>query len=112
MHVDPAPLTQLFDHTPHHEAEDTLCSMLEEIAGCLDRLQRGLACHDFKQMQAPTRRVVQIAEQIGLIEVSAAAQHVATCLSQSDGVALDATMARLERGFDIAVTQVWDFREI
>ncbi|MFT7108130.1 MAG: hypothetical protein ACJAVT_002663, partial [Yoonia sp.] len=27
------------------------------------------------------------------------------------GVAIEATMVRLERGFDVAVTEIWNFRD-
>jgi len=86
--------------------------MLEDIAMRLDMLQHALAAHEFSKMDRPAMRVGVVADQIGLTEVSIAASHVSDCLAQNDGIALDATMARLERGFDMAVTEVWNFREL
>ena len=54
---------------------------------------------------------VTVGAQIGLTDVIEAAAHVARCAGQCDGVALSATVARLERAFDVAVTQVWRYRE-
>lgn len=112
MHFDPAPLVRLFAEKDVQVAEDVVCRMLEDIALRLDMMQRGLAAHDFTRMQRPAQRIRIVADQIGLSEVAVAAAHVGVCLSQNDGVALEATMARLERGFDVAVTEVWSFRDL
>ena len=95
-----------------HAAEEIVCRMLEDIAMRLDMLQRGLAAHEFSKMERPAMRIGVVADHIGLTEVSIAAGHVCACLAQEDAIALDATMARLERGFDMAVTEVWNFRDL
>ncbi len=105
-------MIRLFAERDTHEAEEIVCRMLEDIAMRLDMLQRALAVHDFPAMNRPALRIGVVADQIGLTEVSIAAGHVCACLAQQDGIALDATMARLERGFDMAVTEVWNFRDL
>lgn len=105
-------MIRLFAERETHDAEEIVCRMLEDIAMRLDMLQRALAAHEFATMERPALRVGVVADQIGLTEVSIAAGHVCACLAQQDGIALDATMARLERGFDIAVTEVWNFRDL
>lgn len=112
MHFDPAPLRRLFAEKDQRVAEEVVCRMLEDIALRLDMMQRGLAACDFGRMRRPARRIGHIADQIGLTEVAIAAAHVCRCLTQNDGVALEATMARLERGFDVAVSEIWNFREL
>ncbi len=112
IHFDPAPLTRLFAERHADDAEEIVCRMLEDIAMRLDMLQRGLADHAFPAMERPARRIAAVADQIGLTEVAIAVGHVLTCLAQQDGIALDATMARLERGFDIAVSEVWGLRDL
>ena len=109
---DPAPLLHLFNQKELHIAEEVVCRMLEDIALRLDMLQRGLGARDFSKMDKPAKRVGLIAKQLGLIEVAMTADHVRTCLTQVDGVAIEATMARLERGFDVAVSEIWNFREL
>lgn len=112
MHFDPAPLLQLFADKELCDAEEIVSRILEEIAVLLDVVQRGLVTCDFKQMRRPARRIGEMATQIGLTEVAIAAVHVRSCLMQEDGVALEATVARLERAFDVAVSEVWNFRDI
>lgn len=112
LHFDPSALNRLFDEKDPHEAEEVVCRVLEDIAMRLDLLQQGRAESNFAAMVTPARRIATIAGQIGLLEVAMAASHVTNCLDKADGVALEATLARLERGFDIAVSEVWRFREI
>lgn len=111
LHFDPVPLIRLFAEKDATEAEDMVCRILEDIARRLDGLQEGLADFDYAGMLKPARRIGLIADQIGLTEVSVAAYHVVTCLCQRDNVAVEATLARLERAFDIAVSEVWNFRD-
>lgn len=112
IHFDPSPIAQLFAERQPHEAEEIVCRMLEDIAARLDMLQRGLAENAFATMHKPAQRIGVVADQIGLSEVAIAAGHVGTCLRQNDGVGIEATVARLERGFDVAVTEVWNFRDV
>lgn len=109
---DPTPLLHLFADTDPHKAEDVICRMLEDIARQLDVLQEEKARHAFARLRRPARRIELVAGQIGLVEVATAAAHVINCARQCDGLALDATVARLERGFDVAVSEVWSFRDM
>lgn len=112
LHFDPAALNEIFAQKGADEAEEVVCRVLEDIAMRLDTLQQGRDSGHFDQMFKPARRIGLIAGQIGLVEVAASAGHVVTCLEQADGVALEATLARLERGFDIAVSEVWNYRAL
>lgn len=112
LHFDPTALNALFAKKGFHAAEEVVCRILEDIAMRLDLLQQGRDESRFDMMFKPARRIRSVAGQIGLIEVAAAAGHVVTCLKQMDGVALEATMARLERGFDVAVSEIWTYREV
>ncbi len=89
-----------------------MCRMLEDIAMRLDMLQRARDEHAFANMDRPAQRIGVVADQMGLAEVAVAVDHVRRCLLQQDWIALDATMARLERGFDIAVSEVWGVRDL
>lgn len=108
--MDPAPLRTLFAALPDHEAEDIVCRALEDIASRLNVLQAARTAGAFAEIRAPARRVGVIAGQIGLTEISLVAGHAAKASEMRCGVALGATMARLERAFDAAVSQIWDFR--
>ncbi len=112
LHFDSGPMTRLFADKVEHDAEEVVCRMLEDIALRLDMLQQGLMERTFALMQQPARRIGLVADQLGLTEVAGTAGHVMNCLKQNDDVALEATMARLERGFDVAVSEIWNFRDL
>ncbi|WP_106746320.1 hypothetical protein [Yoonia maritima] len=111
LQFDPAPLQRLFAAKTEGEAEQIVCRVLEELATQLAGLQQGLAAQNFALMLKLCRKIRLVAEQIGLTEMAITAGHIQTCLKQSDGIALEATLARLERAFDFAVNEVWNFRQ-
>lgn len=110
FHMDPAPLKTLFTALPDHEAENIVCRALEDIAQRLDALQAARTKGSLADIALPAKRISAVADQIGLTEVSLVASHAAKAAQSSCTVALGATMARLERAFDAAVSQIWDFR--
>ena len=107
--LDPCPVDHIFAVKGQAEAEEMICRVLEDIAHRLYALK--VDHHAFDQVAKPACRITQVAAQIGLTDVSRTAAHVATAARQADGVALSATLVRLERGFDIAVTEIWTFRD-
>ncbi|MFU8822614.1 hypothetical protein [Yoonia sp.] len=107
---DPQVLAQAFATRPKAEVEEMLCRILESIAQWLDQVEEGLTTLCFKQIDKPARRIALLAGQIGLTELAVAAGHVGRCAVLGDAFALAATIGRLERAFDQAVTEVWDFR--
>ncbi len=109
--MNPAPLCTLFNTLADHDAEDIVCRALQDIAIKLDHLQTSRRIGAFSEIPAPAKRMGAIADQIGLTEVALVARHTATAADMRCGVALGATIARLERAFDAAVSHVWDFRD-
>lgn len=111
MRLDPEPVDIIFAAKGEQEAEEMVCRALEDIAYKLDALQCANRAHALEAIARPARQIVTVGAQIGLTDVTEAAEHVAYNALQEDGVALSATLARLERAFDVAVTQVWRFRD-
>ncbi len=109
--MDPGPLSEIYKDLGDKGAEETICRALEDLAIRLNRLHDTRAISGFDEMTRQSNRLAAVAQGIGLTEVATAARHVATCARQKDGIALDATMFRLDRGFDLAISQVWDFRD-
>ena len=109
--LDPGPLSEIYNDLGDKAAEETICRALEDIALRLNRLQDTRAIAGFADMVRQSHRLAAVAQGIGLTEVATAARHVATCAGQQNGVALEAVLSRLERGFDLAISQVWDFRD-
>lgn len=110
FNMEAAPLLTLFAALPDHEAEDIVCRALEDIATRLDVLQTSRTAGEIESIATPAKRIAAIADQIGLTEVSTVARHIAAASEMRCGVALGATLARLERAFDAAVSHIWDFR--
>ena len=110
-HIDPSPVQQLFAQKGDAEAEEIICRVLEDIAYRLDLLQMSMGEHHLTIIAKPARRIQQIALGLGLSDVQSASHHVAVAADQMDGVALSATVARLERAFDLAVTGIWELRD-
>ena len=110
--MDPAPLSEIYRDLGDKGAEETICRALEDLAIRLNRLQDFRAVSGFQEMSRQAKRLAAVAGGIGLTEVATAAKHVAVCAQQTDGVALEATLGRLERGFDLAIGQVWDVRDL
>ena len=109
--LDPGPLNEMYADLGEKVAEETICRALEALAIRLNRLQDVRTVAGFDQMARQANRMAAIAMGSGLTEVATAARQVGTCANQNDGVALEATLSRLERGFDLAIGQVWEFRD-
>lgn len=110
FHIDPTPVQALFSGQPDHVAEATVRRALESIAARLDRLQLARRTGDYEQIGDPARRIAGIAGGLGLVDVQRVAYSVANAAMSGSGTALGATLARLERCFDDAVSAVWDVR--
>jgi len=110
FNMDPAPLVALFQGHSDKDAENLVCRALEDIASRLDRLQAARQAGAFDEIPGPARRIAKIADGLGLTEVAMVAGHIATASQMNCAVATGATMARMERCFDTAVSHVWDFR--
>lgn len=106
--INIGPIANLYEDLGADAAEDTICRVLEDIAGRLNALHALRNRCEFDKIAAPANRIRSIALQIGLDEVGVAAEAVADTSSQGDAVALEATLSRLERGFDAALGQIWD----
>lgn len=108
--MDSGPLRTLFATLSDQDAEDIICRALQDIALKLDLLQASRVAGEFAQIVTPAKRMGAIADQIGLTEVALVARHIANAADVRCGVALGATLSRLERAFDASVSHIWDFR--
>jgi len=110
--LDPEPLADIFATYGEDAAEDTVCRTLADLGSRLTGLR---ALHHqcrFAEMITPARRISAIAGQIGLTELSLAADNVSNAADQGDGIAVEATVGRLERCFDLAMNEVWSFQGV
>lgn len=112
LQLDPVPLTEIYAKMGDEAAQNTVCRTLEELALRLGHLMDLRTLCKFSDMVRPARSMASLADQVGLLEVALAARHVANCADQGDGVALEAVLARLERAYDLAICEIWDFRGV
>ncbi len=105
--LDPEPFSAIVAEKGPIEAEEIVCRVLEDIALRLDVLQMVVADHQFEPVSKQARRIEQVALGLGLLDVQNIAANTAQAATQMDGVAVHALVARLERAFDAAVTEVW-----
>lgn len=110
LQLDPEPLIHIYAARGEQAASETVCRALEDMAERLNTLVITRPTADAGDLEKPARTISALAEQIGLVEVSLAAQNVANAARQGNEVAIDATIGRLERCFDLAISQVWDFQ--
>ena len=110
LQLDPMTLTEIYAKMGEEAAENTVCRTLEDLALRLGHLMDLRATCQFNDMVRPAKSMAVAADQVGLTEVARAARHVATCAVQGDGIALEAVLSRLERAYDLAISDIWDFR--
>jgi len=110
FHMDPAPLTAMFASHSEKDAEAMVCRALEDMALRLDRLQAARRAGDYAEIPHSAKRIAAIAAGLGLTEVKTVAKNIAQAAESGCGIALGAVTARMERCFDTAVSQVWEFR--
>jgi len=110
LQLDPVPLTEIYAKMGQTAAENAVCRTLEDLALRLGGLLDLKTTCEFDKMVRPAKTMATCADQVGLVEVARAARHVSNCAANRDGVALEATLARLERAYDLAISEIWDFR--
>jgi hypothetical protein len=93
------------------DGDDLICQILENIAAWLDLVQEQATQDCAAGVVRGCQRIADIAGQIGLVEMGRAALHVAHCAQAGDRIGQAATLARLERGFDLAVADIWALRD-
>lgn len=109
LKIDPEPLQTLFALKGEVAAEETIVRVLEDITARVSTFDGLVQRSAFAEIDAPAVRVSVIARQIGLVELADAANHLATSARQFDGIALEATKARLDRALACAVAKVWNY---
>ncbi len=105
--INPVPVRQLYDTLGDAGAEQVICRALDDLVLRLERVEDDYHSRILDRIPSEVRRIVVIAEQIGLTEVAVAAAHVRETLPLG-GAALAATLARLSRTTDRAVIEIWN----
>lgn len=94
-------------------AEDVVFSALEDMAAKIEKLRIFWEEGRFDDMPKLARRLGKIAGASGLTSVDEACEAMTGAIESADAVATAATLDRVDRSFDAAVTQIWQvFDEI
>lgn len=85
-------------------AENILCRALEDIAARLVHMRADYADGNDTALRKSVRSLIPIADQVGLPGLSAIARDVLICIDRGDGVAIAATLCRLLRSSELALS--------
>jgi hypothetical protein len=111
VRLDPERLGSLYAQLGVASAEDVVCRALEELALRLAHCDQLYRKQSWTALRKNTRSLIAIADQIGLLKLSAVAGDVTACIDRGDGTALAATLSRLLRIGERSLTAIWDFDE-
>ncbi|MGR3434664.1 MAG: hypothetical protein ACU0CO_07230 [Shimia sp.] len=106
--IDPAARLVLTERLGVAGAEGVICRTMEEVANRLSLIERCYHQGDRAALTKALAGTVEMAEQVGLHVLAQVARDVSDCAQGTDPVALAATLARLTRVGDRALTAAWD----
>jgi hypothetical protein len=84
---------------------DVVCAGLEDLSRHLKRLEDEYQSGQLDRLEVCARRIVMLADQLGLRRVGQVAADVIYCIDDPDEVALSATLSRLIRLMTQALDQ-------
>ena len=85
-------------------AENILCRALEDIAVRFRQIREDYAAGNHAALRKTVHAVIPIADQIGLPVLAGIGRDVIICIDQGDPVALAATLCRLLRCGELAIS--------
>lgn len=85
-------------------AENIVCRALEDLAVRLTQIRTEYAEGDQRALRKSVKSAIPILEQIGLPKMARVASDVLTCVDKGEGVALAATLCRLLRCGEMAIS--------
>lgn len=85
-------------------AENILCRALEDMAVRFAQIREEYSTGNERDLRKSVRSLIPIAGQIGLPGLAAIAQDVVICVDRGEGVALAATLCRLLRCGELAIS--------
>lgn len=103
-HFDEDILEQLSRDLGPGVAENILCRALEDMAIRFDHIREEYRDGRERELRKSVRAIVPIAHQVGLRGLSSIAQDVLVCIDRGEGVALAATLCRLLRSGELAIS--------
>lgn len=109
---NPGQLELLCDRLGEHRAEAEVAQALDRLASLLGQIASRSRQGDHALLEQVLVALVRDARMIGMATLAQAGRHVLDCLDSGDGVALAATLARLERVGDRSIHAIWDLEDV
>lgn len=109
---DTARLYEIYRELGDCEGGRVICDATEAVALALARVARAYRAGDVGVVMAQAEELGRAADFLGLPELRRVAADVASCAAKGAGPSLDATVARLARVGDMALTVFWDPRDL
>ncbi len=110
LRVDAEPILRLRAAEGLQVAEATVARARDEIGHRLGRAAELYAIGSLGLLQGEARGIAESALSVGLADLTRAARHVADCAGRNDPAGLAATLARLLRLGDRALTLIGSLR--
>lgn len=110
LRVDAEPLIRLQASQGHQAAQEAVLRAREEIALRLGRIDERFRAGDRAAVLREARGIADAAGPVGLADLVRAAGHAATCAGRNDPAALAATVARVCRLGDRALSMIGTLR--
>ena len=111
LRIDSDLVDALYADLGKEAADLVVCRALEDLANRMNRIEAEHRACAFDLVQKEARRIMAVAQQIGLTEVARAASAVRDCAGNGQTIATVATPWRLRRLTDRAMTDIWADRD-
>ena len=108
VHIDSRRLGEIVDELGETAAHTVLTLALEQLAQGLEVLRTAAAGGDAAELAMRAEMLARLAWQVGLTSLAGVAVDVAVCAEWGDKIGLAATLARLMRIGNRALTEIWD----
>ncbi|MGB3316720.1 MAG: hypothetical protein WBB85_20170, partial [Albidovulum sp.] len=93
-------------------AEQVMLRAMKDLNARLSEMQQQAEADDSEALMKSARRLVKVADQIGMTTFAVVALDVIDATKASNSVAQAATLARLLRIGDRSLNAVWDLRDM
>ncbi len=97
LRQDAEPIAAIYRNLGVQAAEQVVARALAELSGVANDVVEQVRLQDQVSLPRTLRRLQRLSENMGLVSLGMIAQDAAICLSDNDGIAFAAVLARLQR---------------
>ena len=108
---DAEPIATIYRNLGTSAAELVVTRALAELGLAMGGLAQQVGSHDLADVSRQLRKLQRMAEQIGMVSLSAVADDARTCFDRRDVTAFSAVWARLIRVAERSLTPDRDLRD-